>query len=95
MLWKFSALALPEGRALPATLARMPGAWGEDIIKLFVREAVDEALKLESALARLRTPQRIALLHYSPIEATVEGEPPTDIPSWVAVVSPTRCAAIR
>ncbi len=51
------------------------GAWGEDIIKLFVREAVDEALKLESALARLRTPQRIALLHYSPIEATVEGEP--------------------
>lgn len=51
------------------------GAWGEDIIKQFVREAVDEALKLEAALARLRTPQRIALLHYSPIEATVEGEP--------------------
>jgi Icc-related predicted phosphoesterase len=51
------------------------GAWGEDIIKLFVREAVDEALKLEAALARLRTPQRVALLHYSPIEATVEGEP--------------------
>jgi Icc-related predicted phosphoesterase len=51
------------------------GAWGEDVVKLFVREAVDEALKLESALARLRTPQRIALLHYSPIEATVEGEP--------------------
>jgi len=50
-------------------------AWGEDIVKRFVREAVDEALKLESALARLRMPQRIALLHYSPIEATVEGEP--------------------
>src|SRR5207253_6770521 len=51
------------------------GPWGEEIIKHFVREAVNEALKLESALARLRTPQRIALLHYAPIEATVEGEP--------------------
>jgi Icc-related predicted phosphoesterase len=51
------------------------GPWGEDIIKLFVREAVNEAFKLESALARLRTPHRVALLHYSPIRATVEGEP--------------------
>jgi Icc-related predicted phosphoesterase len=50
--------------------------WGEDIMKRFVRETVDEALKLESALARLRTPQRVAVLHYSPIQATVEGEPP-------------------
>jgi len=32
-------------------------------------------LKLESALARLRTPHRVAVLHYSPIRATVEGEP--------------------
>jgi Icc-related predicted phosphoesterase len=51
------------------------GPWGEDIIKLFVREAVNEAFKLESALARLRSPHRVALLHYSPIRATVEGEP--------------------
>jgi Icc-related predicted phosphoesterase len=50
--------------------------WGEHGIKNFVHEAVEEALKLESALARLRTTQRIALLHYSPIRATVEGEPP-------------------
>jgi Icc-related predicted phosphoesterase len=49
--------------------------WGEESIKLFVREAVDEALKLESALARLRTPQQVAVLHYSPVQATVEGEP--------------------
>lgn len=54
---------------------RMLEPWGEDIIKRYVREAIDEALKLESALARLRTPQRVAILHYSPIEATVEGEP--------------------
>jgi len=49
--------------------------WGEPAIKSFVREALDESLKLESALARLRTPHRIALLHYAPIQATVEGEP--------------------
>ena len=54
---------------------RALGPWGEDIIKKFVHEAVDEALKLESALARLRNPQLIALLHYAPIQATVEGEP--------------------
>ena len=41
----------------------------------FTGKSVEEALKLESALARLRTPHRIALLHYSPIQATVEGEP--------------------
>ena len=51
------------------------GPWGEDAVKRFVHEAVNEALKLESALARLRTPTRIALLHYAPIAETVEGEP--------------------
>jgi Icc-related predicted phosphoesterase len=51
------------------------GPWGEEIFKQFVHEAVDEALKLESALARLRGKPRIAVLHYSPIQETVEGEP--------------------
>src|SRR5512146_606771 len=52
------------------------GSWGEPAIKVFVNEAIQEALKLESALAKLRhTPRRIALLHYAPIQATVEGEP--------------------
>lgn len=51
------------------------GLWGEEAVKLFVREAIDEALKLEAALARLRTPHRIGVLHYAPIQATVEGEP--------------------
>ena len=54
---------------------RALGPWGEQIIKRFVREAIDEALKLESALARLRNNCLIALLHYAPIQATVEGEP--------------------
>jgi Icc-related predicted phosphoesterase len=51
------------------------GAWGERIIKEFVHEAVNESLKLESALARLRTDHRIAILHYAPIRDTVDGEP--------------------
>jgi Icc-related predicted phosphoesterase len=55
---------------------RQLNAWGEDIIKKFVHETIEEALKLEMALARLRTPQKIAVLHYAPIHATVAGEPP-------------------
>lgn len=54
---------------------RALGPWGEETIKRFVHEAIDEALKLESALARLRSETRIVLLHYSPIQATVVGEP--------------------
>jgi Icc-related predicted phosphoesterase len=55
--------------------ARALGAWGEAMIKSFVHEAVNEGLKLEAALSRLRTPQIIVLLHYAPIQQTVEGEP--------------------
>jgi Icc-related predicted phosphoesterase len=54
---------------------RLLAPWGEPIIKEFVREAVNESLKLDSALAKLRTPQRVAVLHYAPIRATVENEP--------------------
>jgi Icc-related predicted phosphoesterase len=59
---------------------RQLGAWGEKMIKDFVHEAINEALKLEAALARLRTPQKIAVVHYSPIQATVEPEPPEILP---------------
>jgi Icc-related predicted phosphoesterase len=52
------------------------GPWGEDVVKRFVHEAVQEALKLESALARLRTSVRIVLLHYAPVVETCVGEPP-------------------
>ena len=51
------------------------GAWGEPIIKQFVHEALQEVLKLESALARLKTEHRIAVIHYAPVRDTVEGEP--------------------
>jgi len=58
------------------------GPWGEEAVKRFVHEAVDEALKLESALARLRTPTRVAILHYAPIAQTVDGEP-REIYPWL------------
>ena len=58
------------------------GSWGEHPIKHFVQEAVNEALKLESALARLTTERRIAVLHYAPIRETVEGEP-AEIYPWL------------
>src|SRR4051794_26204332 len=53
----------------PRTLA----PWGEAMVKQFVHEAIEETLKLESALSRLRTPHRFAVLHYAPIQDTVEG----------------------
>lgn len=56
------------------------GFWGEPAIKAFVQEALDEALKLETALARLRTPQRVAVMHYAPIRATVASEPAEIMP---------------
>jgi Icc-related predicted phosphoesterase len=56
------------------------GAWGETAVKVFVQEAINEALRLETALARLRTPQKIAVLHYAPIRGTVENEPPEIFP---------------
>jgi len=59
---------------------RTLGAWGEPVVKQFVHEALNEALKLESALARLRTPNVVALLHYAPIEQTAHGEPPEIYP---------------
>lgn len=51
------------------------GPWGEPMIKAFVQEAIDEALKLEAALQRLRTERKVAVLHYAPVRGTVEGEP--------------------
>jgi Icc-related predicted phosphoesterase len=55
---------------------RMLNAWGEPLIKHFVQEAIDQALRLEQALGKLRTDRRVAVLHYSPIRATVTGEDP-------------------
>ena len=55
---------------------RMLNAWGEALIKQFVQEAIDHAVRLEQALAKLQTERKVVLLHYSPIRATVQGEDP-------------------
>jgi Icc-related predicted phosphoesterase len=54
--------------------------FGEEPIKHFVTEAVNESLKLEIALNSLRTEKVIVVLHYAPIAATVVGEPPEIYP---------------
>jgi Icc-related predicted phosphoesterase len=59
---------------------RMIEPWGEEATKQFVRESMQEAIKLESALARLPGPQRVVLLHYSPIVETLAGEPAEIVP---------------
>lgn len=52
--------------------------FGEEEMKAFVQTSVDEALRLDRALARLdqEHPEltKIALLHYSPVVETVRGE---------------------
>lgn len=58
----------------------MLSMFGEGAMKAFVQEAVDEALRLDRALARLdaehsHVNKKIALMHYSPIKETVIGEP--------------------
>jgi Icc-related predicted phosphoesterase len=59
---------------------RMLEPWGEDANKHFVREAMEEAIKLERGLSKTHTAHKIVLLHYSPIRDTVEGEPPETMP---------------
>ena len=49
--------------------------FGEPIAKAFVDEVLNEARKLENGLRTLRTDRSMAVLHYSPIVETLEGEP--------------------
>jgi Icc-related predicted phosphoesterase len=55
---------------------RMLNAWGEPLIKQFVQESISHAVRLEQALAKLQTEQRVVVLHYSPIRTTLTGEDP-------------------
>jgi len=49
-------------------------AFGEPEIKQFVQASIDESVKLERAMAQLRTQKRVVVMHYSPIATTVQGE---------------------
>jgi len=57
----------------------MLSMFGEGAMKAFVQEAVDEALHLDRALARIEQEhddmKKIAVMHYAPIKETIFGEP--------------------
>jgi hypothetical protein len=53
---------------------------GEQAIKEFVRNSIDEAVRVENALNELDTRKRIAILHYAPVKETLTGEPPELFP---------------
>lgn len=60
--------------------SRMLGSFGEPAIKQFVAETVNECLRLENAMRRLRSGRVVVLLHYAPIAETVVGEPAEILP---------------
>jgi Icc-related predicted phosphoesterase len=49
-------------------------SFGEEIFKAFVTEGIMEAEALKNELRNLGTERRVAVLHYAPVRATVEGE---------------------
>ena len=72
---------------------RALGPWGEEIIKKFVHEAVDEALKLESALARLRTITSWSCSTTRRSRERSRENPATSTRSWAAAGSKIRSRA--
>jgi Icc-related predicted phosphoesterase len=59
---------------------RMLGAFGEEVIKTFVAETMNEAMRLEIAMRAVKAERAVVLLHYAPVEDTVRGEPPEIFP---------------
>lgn len=59
--------------------SHMLSMFGEEPMKSFVKEAVNESLSLDRALNRLdqdyESIKKVVLMHYSPISATIMGEP--------------------
>lgn len=62
----------------------MLSMFGEEAMKGFVKEAVNESLALDRALGRLdqeyEDMKKVVVLHYSPIKQTCIGEPPEIFP---------------
>jgi Icc-related predicted phosphoesterase len=55
---------------------RMVRSFGEASLKAFVAESAIEATALQTELLSLPTRARVAVTHFSPVRATVTGEPP-------------------
>ena len=58
----------------------MLGSFGEPAIKAMVAESVEETMRLENALRQVKSERALVVLHYAPIQQTVEGEPPEIFP---------------
>jgi Icc-related predicted phosphoesterase len=54
--------------------------FGERMLKAFIHESIQEVVRLETALERLGTERKVALLHYSPVGETLRGEHPEIYP---------------
>jgi len=55
--------------------ARCLTPFGEVAIKEFIAETKDEAARIANDLAGMEADLRVVVLHYSPVEETVQGEP--------------------
>lgn len=53
----------------------MLGGFGEERLKNFVYETINESLRLEELLKQIKSEKKVVLLHYAPIRETLEGEP--------------------
>ncbi|ACA16196.1 metallophosphoesterase [Methylobacterium sp. 4-46] len=56
------------------------GAFGEASIKGLVAESQREAMRLENAMRQVASRRAMVVLHYAPVAATVQGEPPEIFP---------------
>ncbi|HEY8384350.1 MAG TPA: metallophosphoesterase [Microvirga sp.] len=54
---------------------RMLGSFGEPAMKQFVSETMNEAMRLENAMRTVRSRRSLVILHYAPVEETIESEP--------------------
>jgi uncharacterized protein len=79
--WEFEGVGFAGTKGFAGGFGtRQLMSFGEPAIKEFAGVARAEAEGLERALKRLRTPRKVALLHYSPIAETLVGEPPEIYP---------------
>jgi Icc-related predicted phosphoesterase len=53
----------------------MLSSFGEPAIKAMVAESVNEAMRLENAMRKVRAGRTLVVLHYAPIPDTIKGEP--------------------
>lgn len=69
---------------------RLIQPFGERMIKQFVQVGIEESARLGNGLSKLTTPHKVAVLHYSPVNETLAGEPLEIYPflgtSWLGEV---------